>query len=214
MEFSRQNTGVSIPFSRGSSQLRDWTQVSCMAGRFFSTWATREALVYQTQINTDQERWLLSHRPENSTNFQRFVAKVKSTIALKWWHQGDRERRWELVSIMDILIVKFSCTTFHEVVLGWPSQFIGCILSSLETRSKTSLKKKKKLELLKEKAVLFFKNLNIASSVCFSIEVPYWESPKDCFWLGPITHHCPCRHWMWWVPGGHRWVSHRCFWTF
>ena len=61
---------------------------------------------------------------------------------------------------MDILIVKFSCTAFHEVVLGWPSQSIGCILSSLETRSKTGLKKKK-LESLKENAVLFFKNLNI-----------------------------------------------------
>ena len=28
---------VAIPFSRGSSQLRDWTWVSCIAGRFFIT---------------------------------------------------------------------------------------------------------------------------------------------------------------------------------
>ena len=34
---------VAIPFSRGSSWLRAWTQVSCMAGRFFTIWATREA---------------------------------------------------------------------------------------------------------------------------------------------------------------------------
>ena len=33
-----------IPFSRGSFQPRDWTQVSCIAGRFFTIWATREAL--------------------------------------------------------------------------------------------------------------------------------------------------------------------------
>ena len=33
---------VAIPFSRGSSQPRDWTQVSCMSGRFFTIWATRE----------------------------------------------------------------------------------------------------------------------------------------------------------------------------
>ena len=32
------------PFSRGSSQPRDRTQVSCNEGRFFSSWATREAL--------------------------------------------------------------------------------------------------------------------------------------------------------------------------
>ena len=27
---------VAFPFSRGSSQPRDWTQVSCIAGRFFT----------------------------------------------------------------------------------------------------------------------------------------------------------------------------------
>ena len=31
------------PFSRGSSQPRGQTQVSCNAGRFFTIWATREA---------------------------------------------------------------------------------------------------------------------------------------------------------------------------
>ena len=34
---------VAISFSRGSSQHRDWTQVSCIAGRFFTDLATREA---------------------------------------------------------------------------------------------------------------------------------------------------------------------------
>ena len=37
-----------ISFSRGSSRTgtfptRDWTQVSCIAGRYFTIWATREA---------------------------------------------------------------------------------------------------------------------------------------------------------------------------
>ena len=40
---------VALPFSRGSSQPRDRTQVSRTAGRFFTTWATREApLVFIT----------------------------------------------------------------------------------------------------------------------------------------------------------------------
>ena len=34
-----------VPFSKGSSQLRDQTQVSCIAGRFFTIWATRKALI-------------------------------------------------------------------------------------------------------------------------------------------------------------------------
>ena len=33
---------VAMPFSRGSSQSRDWTQFSCIAGRFFTIWVTRE----------------------------------------------------------------------------------------------------------------------------------------------------------------------------
>ena len=35
---------VAILFSRGSSQPRDQTQVSCTSGRFFTSWATRAAL--------------------------------------------------------------------------------------------------------------------------------------------------------------------------
>ena len=34
---------VAIPFSRGSFQPRDWTWVSCIGGRFFTIWTTREA---------------------------------------------------------------------------------------------------------------------------------------------------------------------------
>ena len=34
---------VAFPFSRGSSQPRDHTQVSRIAGRFFTSWATKEA---------------------------------------------------------------------------------------------------------------------------------------------------------------------------
>ena len=33
---------VAVPFSRGSSQPRDWTQVSRIAGSFFTIWGTRE----------------------------------------------------------------------------------------------------------------------------------------------------------------------------
>ena len=34
---------VAIPFSKGSSQTRDWAQVSHITGRFFTIWATSEA---------------------------------------------------------------------------------------------------------------------------------------------------------------------------
>ena len=34
---------VVFPFSRGSSQPRDWTHISYIAGRFFTDWATTKA---------------------------------------------------------------------------------------------------------------------------------------------------------------------------
>ena len=46
---TRTMEGVAIPFSRGSSRPRDCTRVSCIAGRFFTTWITREA-IRETQI--------------------------------------------------------------------------------------------------------------------------------------------------------------------
>ena len=46
MEFSRILEWVAFPFSRGSSQPRDQTQVSRTTGGFFTSWATREAQEY------------------------------------------------------------------------------------------------------------------------------------------------------------------------
>ena len=37
---------VAISFSRGSSWPRDQTRVSCIAGRLFTVWATREELYF------------------------------------------------------------------------------------------------------------------------------------------------------------------------
>ena len=41
--------GVAFPLSRGSSQPRDRTQVSRIAGRLFTSWATREAQEYWSE---------------------------------------------------------------------------------------------------------------------------------------------------------------------
>ena len=40
---ARRLEWVAIPFSRGSSWHRDWTQITCIAGRLFTIWITREA---------------------------------------------------------------------------------------------------------------------------------------------------------------------------
>ena len=47
MEFSRPEYWSGNPsLLQRPSQPRDWTQVSCNAGRFFTSWATREVLLY------------------------------------------------------------------------------------------------------------------------------------------------------------------------
>ena len=51
-EFSRQEywERVAISFSRGSSRPRDQTKASSIAGRFFTIWATREALSESKEV--------------------------------------------------------------------------------------------------------------------------------------------------------------------
>ena len=46
---------VALPFSRGSSRPRDWTWVSCIAGRFFTIWATRISYINAYMWNL--EKW-------------------------------------------------------------------------------------------------------------------------------------------------------------
>ena len=50
---------VAISFSRGSSWPRDLTRVSCIAGRCFNLWATREAqyMGFNTRQNINLKLW-------------------------------------------------------------------------------------------------------------------------------------------------------------
>ena len=51
---------VAIPFSTGSSQPRDQTRVSCIAGRFLTNWVTREAQIFTYLAASDLSCWDLS----------------------------------------------------------------------------------------------------------------------------------------------------------
>ena len=57
---------VTISFSRGSSWPRDWTWVSCIAGRFFICWATREAISNYYSTNTEIQTWSNEHTEDFS----------------------------------------------------------------------------------------------------------------------------------------------------
>ena len=65
---------VAIPFSRGSSWPRDWTQVSSIAGGFFTIWATREASIGKD----DKECCLLTEH-------------IADLIVLLLWEKNKKE---------------------------------------------------------------------------------------------------------------------------
>ena len=50
---------VAYPFSSRSSQPRNWTGVFCIAGRFFTSWATREAQKTQLTHAWTSDPWAL-----------------------------------------------------------------------------------------------------------------------------------------------------------
>ena len=50
---------VAYPFSRGSSWTRSQTGVSCIVGRFFTSWATREAQHHKINVCFSAALWLL-----------------------------------------------------------------------------------------------------------------------------------------------------------
>ena len=62
---SRMLKWVVYPFSRGSSQPRSRTWLSCVASRFFSRWTTREANKFQDldQMSSFLRTWIIKSGP-------------------------------------------------------------------------------------------------------------------------------------------------------
>ena len=77
---------VAMPSSRGSSQPRDWTQVSHMAGRFFTIWTTSEA---QSKAQMTMIWFKNSKIPEKEGRHQDHL-KV-----LIWGNASGRAIHWE-----------------------------------------------------------------------------------------------------------------------
>ena len=71
---------VAISSSRGSFKSRDRTQVSCMAGGFFTIWATREAHICLLFI--DKERRYLIPAPGGWNDFTPQLVKGGGDMAI------------------------------------------------------------------------------------------------------------------------------------
>ena len=75
---------VAMPSSRGSSQPRDWTQVSCIAGKFFTTEPAREAPPSSLLLTKYQMilLWLLSSSLEMDKIDKIFLVFVIQELSL------------------------------------------------------------------------------------------------------------------------------------
>ena len=83
---------VTYPFSRGTSQPRNWTGVSCIAGGFFTSWATQEAASHKsmcahvrahthTQSFTDfDERFFFLHHRHKSPRSLKHLSSRSHTV--------------------------------------------------------------------------------------------------------------------------------------
>ena len=60
---------VASPFSRGSSRPRDRTWGSCIAGRFFTVWASREALMMLLISYYYSNPYILKERRKDSATY-------------------------------------------------------------------------------------------------------------------------------------------------
>ena len=58
---------AAVPFSRGSSQPRDQTQVSCIEGGFFTSWAAREELTHKIEIDNTRIYQLIIEKKKKKT---------------------------------------------------------------------------------------------------------------------------------------------------
>ena len=91
-EFSRPEylSGYRYSFSRGSSQPRDWTQVSRIAGGFFTVWATREALFNVRKAIYDLFSSALI--PQMSTQ-ARTCTHTHTHCSWLWGHHTEQNRK-------------------------------------------------------------------------------------------------------------------------
>ena len=98
---------VAIPFSRRFSQLKNWTRVSCIVGRFCTIWDTRETpgLVYQLVIDQGKQRGYC---------LMGLNVKSRSTAAFTpWWYRFVEEL---------LLIVYIACQAqygTHISIILW-----------------------------------------------------------------------------------------------
>ena len=80
---------TAMPSSRGSSQPRDQTQVSCIVGRFFTAWATREGQALSFNNKKEESRFICFIF-RNGASLSAIMLEVRFAIANEKTERSDQ----------------------------------------------------------------------------------------------------------------------------
>ena len=133
---------LAFPFSRGSSQPRDWTQVSHIAGGLSTSWATREALgksptqiVAKCLLTLVIPTYIKPHYPQaiytGQMNNKGETWCVHTDAHRRTTTHGGRYRFMECFSFLKIFFMQTIFKVFIEFVI---ILFLYYVFGSLTTR--------------------------------------------------------------------------------
>ena len=97
-----------IPFSRGPSWPRDQTQVSCIAGRFFTVSATRETCLFILLRLIFCYAIFINHKLNHAPSLQ-------VSVKFSSWNKNSLEKMWIRSNIYDKVLWFWSCSSSRWV---------------------------------------------------------------------------------------------------
>ena len=106
---------VAYPFSRVSSWPRDWTRVSCIAGRFFTNWAMKEYL-----------RDIIDYSPSGSSLHGILQVRILELVAAPFSRVCSQPTDWTQVShIASGFFTSWATREAQEYWSGWSKYWHG-----------------------------------------------------------------------------------------
>ena len=112
---------VTIPFSREYSQPRDWTQIYCIAGGFFTIWAIRDEVIFYMGLGLYfpgvEWFWILFNIPDGWVHEginEKMAPKAPKCLpdsVSRWctrFSEGSKNRKTcDLLLLIGLIIIRF-----------------------------------------------------------------------------------------------------------
>ena len=130
---------VVFPFSRGSSWPRNWSRVSCIADRFFTSRTTREAPAVGVSWGKDLEN--IAREPESPALAGKFfVTEAPGEARIDFYLQVIQQPTSHPQSLFPLkttwYVCLFSPTPFH--ILGVRATYTFVVMCNWQFRKRTS----------------------------------------------------------------------------